>query len=34
MKEFLKNILPFNNRTEMPKALFVVKKFLLFGCVT
>lgn len=30
MKEFLKNILPFNNRTEMPKALFVVKKILAF----
>lgn len=30
MKEFLKNILPFNNRTEMPTALFVVKKILAF----
>lgn len=30
MKEFLKNILPFNNRTEMPKALFIVKKILAF----
>ncbi|MGN1466771.1 MAG: lysostaphin resistance A-like protein [Ruminococcus sp.] len=30
MIEFLKNILPFNNRTEMPKALFVVKKILAF----
>ena len=30
MKEFLKNILPFNNRTEMPKVLFVVKKILAF----
>lgn len=30
MKEFLKNILPFNNRTEIPKALFVVKKILAF----
>lgn len=30
MIQFLKNILPFNNRTEMPKALFVVKKILAF----
>lgn len=30
MINFLKNILPFNNRTEMPKALFVVKKILAF----
>lgn len=30
MKQFLKNILPFNNRTEMPKALFVIKKVLAF----
>lgn len=30
MKHFLKNILPFNNRTEMPISLFVVKKFLAF----
>lgn len=30
MKQFLKNILPFNNRTEMPTALFVVKKILAF----
>lgn len=30
MKQFLKNISPFNNRTEMPTALFVVKKFLAF----
>lgn len=30
MKQLLKNILPFNNRTEMPTALFVVKKILAF----
>ena len=30
MIQFLKNILPFNNRTEMPAALFVVKKILAF----
>lgn len=30
MKQFLKNISPFNNRTDMPMALFVVKKFLAF----
>lgn len=30
MKNFLKNILPFNNRTEMPTALFVIKKILAF----
>mgnify|MGYP000485353600 CR=1 FL=1 len=30
MKQFLKNILPFNNRTEMPTALFVAKKILAF----
>ncbi|MGN1131245.1 MAG: CPBP family intramembrane glutamic endopeptidase [Ruminococcus sp.] len=30
MIQFLKNIIPFNNRTEMPKALFVVKKILAF----
>lgn len=30
MKELLKNLSPFNNRTEMPKALFVVKKILAF----
>lgn len=30
MKQFLKNILPFNNRMEMPTALFVVKKILAF----
>lgn len=30
MLQFLKNILPFNNRTEMPTALFVVKKILAF----
>lgn len=30
MKQFLKNIFPFNSRTEMPTALFVVKKILAF----
>lgn len=30
MKQFLKNILPFNNRSEMPVAVFVVKKILAF----
>lgn len=30
MKQLLKNISPFNNRTEMPMALFVVKKMLAF----
>ena len=30
MKQLLKNISPFNNRTEMPTALFVVKKVLVF----
>lgn len=30
MIQFLKNILPFNNQTEMPKELFVVKKILAF----
>ena len=30
MKQFLKNISPLNNRTEMPMALFVVKKILAF----
>ena len=30
MKQLLKNISPFNNRTEMPTALFVVKKVLAF----
>lgn len=30
MKQFLKNINPFNNQTEMPTALFVVKKILAF----
>lgn len=28
--KFLKNILPFNNRTEMPTILFVIKKILAF----
>ncbi len=27
---FLKNILPFNHRTEMPKILFVIKIVLAF----
>lgn len=31
MKQLLKKISPFNNRTEMPAALFVVKKILAFG---
>ena len=30
MNQFLKNISPLNNRTEMPMALFVVKKILAF----
>lgn len=30
MKQLLRNISPFNNRTEMPAALFVVKKILTF----
>ena len=30
MKEFIKNISPFNNRTEMPAAMLVVKKLLMF----
>lgn len=30
MKQLLKNISPFNNRTEMPAALFVIKKILAF----
>ena len=30
MKQLLKNIIPFNNRTEMPTALFVIKKILAF----
>ncbi len=30
MKELLKNISPFNNRTEMPSVLFIVKKILAF----
>lgn len=30
MKQLLKNISPFNNRTEMPMVLFVVKKILAF----
>ena len=30
MKQLLKNISPLNNRTEMPTALFVVKKIFAF----
>ncbi len=30
MKQLLKNISPFNNRTEMPTALFIIKKILAF----
>lgn len=30
MKQFLKNILPFNNRTEMTTISFVIKKILAF----
>lgn len=30
MKQCLKNISPFNNRKEMPIALFILKKFLAF----
>lgn len=30
MKDFLKNITPFNNQTKMPTTLFVVKKILAF----
>jgi len=30
MKQFLKNISPFNNRTEMPILLFIIKKILAF----
>lgn len=30
MKQLLKNISPFNNRTEMPTSLFVIKKILAF----
>lgn len=30
MKQILKNISPFNNRIEMPTALFIIKKFLAF----
>ena len=33
VKEFLKNILPINSRTEMPKALYAVKIFLAFWLV-
>lgn len=30
MKQFLKNISPFNNRTEMPATVFIIKKILAF----
>lgn len=30
MKQFLRNISPFNNRTEMPALLFIAKKFFAF----
>lgn len=30
MKKFIRNISPFNNRTEMPAAVFVIKKLLAF----
>ena len=30
MKQLWKNISPFNNKTEMPAALFIIKKFLAF----
>lgn len=30
MKQLLKNMSPFNNRTEMPTALYIVKKILAF----
>ena len=30
IKEFMKNISPFNNRTEMPKILYVIKVILIF----
>ena len=30
MKKFLKNISPFNNKTDMPNVLFVIKKILAF----
>ena len=30
MKKFLKNISPFNNKTDMPNILFVLKKILAF----
>ena len=30
MKEFIKNISPFNNRTDMPAAMLVIKKLLAF----
>ena len=30
MKKFIKNLSPFNNRKDMPTAMFVVKKALAF----
>ena len=30
MKQLLKNISPFNNRTEMPTSVFIIKKILAF----
>ena len=30
IKEFLKNISPFNNRTEMPKILYIIKVIIIF----
>ena len=30
IKEFIKNISPFNNRTDMPKLLYVIKVILIF----
>ena len=33
VKEFFKNISPFNNREDMPKALYIIKKMLAFFMV-
>ena len=30
IRQFLKNISPFNNRTEMPKIFYVIKVLLIF----
>ena len=30
MKQLLRNIIPFNNKTDMPTGLFIVKKVLAF----